>query len=292
MKYLTKCPKTHKERERALCLTIHQDFDKWIEVMKSQKYQYMIIGNETCPKTDKKHLQCYIYFKNARHFSALHKTFYPNHIEFAQYDAGTNKAYCSKESILFEDGEVPAQQGQRTDIQVCRDTVQNTNSMREVVNHATSVQGVRIAELWLKYHEPPRNFKPHVTWISGQSGIGKSRLAYEKAGPESYTCMKTGKWFEGYDAHENVIIDDIRKDFMKFNEFLQLIDRYAFRVECKGGSRQFVAKKIVITSIYRHEELWNTREDLYQLTRRIDECIHLGSDHEVTLPELDTQEIL
>jgi adenylate kinase family enzyme len=131
-----------------------------------------------------------------------------------------------------------------------------------------------MAEIWLKYHEAPRNWKPHVVWISGASGIGKSKLAYEMAGEENtYTCMKTGRWFEGYDAHETVIIDDIRKDFMKFAEFLQLIDRYTFRVECKGGSRQFLAKKIIITSIYPPEMLWSTREDIYQLTRRIDEQI-------------------
>jgi hypothetical protein len=189
---------------------------------------------------------------------------------------------------MFEDGD-PPRPGRRTDIDTCRDIVQDTSSMREVVSVATSVQGVRIAELWLKYHEAPRNFKPHVTWISGKSGIGKSKLAYEIAGDNPYTCMKTGKWFEGYDAHENVIIDDIRKDFMKYAEFLQLIDRYAFRVECKGGSRQFVAKKIVITSIFPHEQLWNTREDLYQLTRRIDECIHLGDAPEC---QIDDDEVI
>lgn len=264
-------------KHRSYCLTINNWSPAILHSLKEEKYKYILIGSEHAPDTGTPHLQVYISYPNARSFNAIKGSFPTAHIEPAIAGPDKNKTYCSKENLIFEGGDPPAP-GARTDIDTCRNIVQSTNSMREVVSHASSVQGVRIAELWLKYHEAPRNWKPHVTWISGPSGIGKSKLAYELAGPESYTCMKTGKWFEGYDGHENVLIDDIRKDFMKFAEFLQLIDRYAFRVECKGGSRQFLARKIVITSIYRHEALWNTREDLYQLTRRIDECIHLGDE--------------
>jgi len=50
------------------------------------------------------------------------------------------------------------------------------------------------------------------------------------------------------------------------------LDRYPFQVECKGGSRQFLAKNIYITSCYSPEQMFEGRvdEDLRQLTRRID----------------------
>jgi len=112
--------------------------------------------------------------------------------------------------------------------------------------------------------------KPYVEWYYGSTGTGKSKKAYEILGDECYTCLSTGKWFDGYDAHENVLIDDMRKDFMKFHELLRLLDRYAMRVECKGGTRQFVAKHIIITSCYHPKEMFETREDIQQLLRRID----------------------
>ena len=264
---------TKENKHRSYCLTINNWKDEHVQNLKCEKYKYIIIGNEHAPETNTPHLQVYIQYKNPITFNSLKKRFPTAHIEPSGGNAEQNQKYCSKEEVLYEDGDLP-KQGKRSDIEVCKDIIQDTNSMREVVRHATSVQGVRMAEIWLKYHEAPRNWKPHVVWISGASGIGKSKLAYEMAGEENtYTCMKTGRWFEGYDAHETVIIDDIRKDFMKFAEFLQLIDRYTFRVECKGGSRQFLAKKIIITSIYPPEMLWSTREDIYQLTRRIDEQI-------------------
>ena len=88
--------------------------------------------------------------------------------------------------------------------------------------------------------------------------------------------MSTGKWFEGYDGHKKVLIDDMRKDFMKFHELLRLLDRYPMRVEQKGTSRQFVANHIIITSAYNPAMLFETREDIHQLLRRIDNIEYLG----------------
>ena len=36
------------------------------------------------------------------------------------------------------------------------------------------------------------------------------------------------KWWEGYDGHEVVLLDDIRKDFCKFHELLTLLDIYPY----------------------------------------------------------------
>lgn len=142
--------------------------------------------------------------------------------------------------------------------------------MSEVVMVAKSYQSVKMAEQILKYHEKPRNAKPRVEWYYGPTETGKSRKAYEVLGEECYTCMSTGKWFEGYDAHTKVLIDDMRGDFFKFHELLRLLDRYAMRVETKGGSRQFLADHIIITSCRHPFDLFDTREDVQQLLRRID----------------------
>ena len=119
-------------------------------------------------------------------------------------------------------------------------------------------------------------------WFYGPTGSGKSRCA-EEMFPNAYWAMSTGKWWEGYDGQEVVIINDYRKDFCKFHELLNLLDRYPYRVECKGGSRQFTSKTIVITTPLSPEETWENRtsEDLGQLLRRIDNILFFGNGTEL-----------
>ena len=144
--------------------------------------------------------------------------------------------------------------------------------MRDIVPVAKSVQTVRMAEIHLKYFETKRNWKPEVIWCYGPTGSGKSKYAHETA-EDAFVALETGQWWEGYDQHEDVIIDDMRKDFVKFHTLLKLLDRYPFVIECKGGSRQFLAKRIFITTPLHPLELYDTREDVKQLTRRIDKCL-------------------
>ena len=86
------------------------------------------------------------------------------------------------------------------------------------------------------------------------------------------------KWWEGYDAHPNVLIDDFRKDFCTFHELLRILDRYPYRIEVKGTSRQLLAKRIIITCPYHPEIIYDTREDIGQLLRRITKIVYIGPE--------------
>ncbi len=58
---------------------------------------------------------------------------------------------------------------------------------------------------------------------------------------------------------------------MKFQYLLKLLDRYPFRVEVKGGFRQFRSDLIIITCPKPPEECYmEAGEDIDQLLRRID----------------------
>lgn len=61
--------------------------------------------------------------------------------------------------------------------------------MRDVVLQATSYQSVKMAEQILKYHEVKRNWKPIVRWFWGPSGTGKSHIAHEMLGEDTYVAM-------------------------------------------------------------------------------------------------------
>lgn len=278
-------------RHRNWCFTWNNPPEDALEQLKAFKgLRYFLFCKEIAPTTGTPHLQGFIILGDACTFTSL-KARNPNvsHWEKMLGKPIDSTIYCTKEakddSDVYEYGDPPAPSGSRTDIQIVKQIITNQPAegaaitMRSISAQVTSYQAIRHAELLFKYHEKPRTWKPYVIWYYGSTGTGKSRTAYEIT-DDPYTCMSTNRWFEGYDAHDDIIIDDMRKDFARFSELLRLLDRYAVRVETKGGSRQFLGKRIIITSCYSPEEMFRNRvdEDIGQLVRRIDEIIFLGDD--------------
>lgn len=256
-------------RSRAWCLTINNYTENDLETITNWKAEYKIVGDEI-GENGTPHLQIYFRNKEAKTFRRIKKEFPQAHIEIAKGDDLANKTYCSKQKILMEEG-TPKQQGKRNDIHEIRDMVKQGNNMRQILDVATSLQSVRMAEIHLKYFERKRDWKSLVKWYYGPTGTGKTKRAFEES-EDPYVCLDTNKWWEGYDGHKHVIIDDMRADFCKFHQLLKLLHEYAYTVECKGGSRQLLAEQIIITSCYSPQEMFRgkSEESLDQLLRRID----------------------
>ena len=145
-------------RSRTYCMTINNyDLDD-VETLKNMKYKYLIIGDEV-GESGTNHLQIYVHLKSQSKFSTIKKKFPKAHIEVAKGNDKQNKEYCSKQNILFEDGEV-SEQGKRTDIENVKEIIAEGGNMRDVVAVAKSVQSVRMAEITLKYFEKKRTWKP------------------------------------------------------------------------------------------------------------------------------------
>ena len=233
------------------------------------------------------HIQGYVRFKNACGLTAVRRYLPTAHWEPARgtdqenrtyicgpYDKGDKHKDENPEAV--ESGTIQVGRGHRSDIDTVRDLVKDGASFREVLDTSKSFQGVQWAMKALPYYEPPRSWKTEVIWLWGPTGTGKSHVAWEEAGVDAYAPVSF-KWWDGYDGHENVILDDIRSDWATYNQFLQLFDKYPFRVECKGGSRQFVAKKIWVTSPYDPPAFFQMEpEALNQLIRRITVVRHLA----------------
>uniref|UniRef100_UPI004048ADC4 RNA helicase domain-containing protein n=1 Tax=Polynucleobacter sp. TaxID=2029855 RepID=UPI004048ADC4 len=96
--------------------------------------------------------------------------------------------------------------------------------------------------------------------------------------PKAYWKPPTTKWWDGYDGESDIIIDDYRRDFCTFADLLRLLDRYPLQVEVKGGTINFNAKRIFITTPKSIENTWEgrTAEDIDQLKRRVTEEVMFG----------------
>ncbi len=260
-------------RSRGWTLTINNwtqaDYDNFM--LKAEDCKYAVVGKEV-GESGTPHLQCYVYYDNARHFDTIRKLFPGAHVEAAKGNAQQNDDYCSKEGDVTRIGTIP-RQGKRSDIDVVREIIEETGSMSQVVQQAPSYQACKMAEMILKYNEKPRTYgRRRVIWHWGDTGTGKT-FAVFKQHPDVFTPLSF-KWWDGYDGHEVVLLDDIRGDYCKFHEILMLTGERPFRVETKGGSRQAIYDVIYITSPFHPTDLWHTIEDKSQLLDRISEIRH------------------
>jgi len=85
----------------------------------------------------------------------------------------------------------------------------------------------------------------NVYW--GITGTGKSRRAWDEAGLDAFPKDPRTKFWDGYQGHEHVVIDEFRGD-IDIAHMLRWLDRYPVIIEIKCGATVFKAKKIWITS--------------------------------------------
>ena len=262
---------------RLFCVTdFERDRQFWVNLFEEGKVSWCLAGDEICPKTGNCHWQMVFYRENKQSVSAARKMMKGRHVILANGNVGENVAYCSKEKFLFEYGKRP-NQGARNDLMLIYELIKDGLGMKEMIEMGCNYQACRMAELALKYLEQPRksNIEMSIYWFWGSTGSGKTKTAAEMA-PNAWWSGKSLKWFEGYDAHDDVIIDDFRGDFCTFHELLRLLDRYEMRVENKGGSRQWKPKRIFITCPFHPEDVYLSVEDKGQLLRRITEIRLFG----------------
>lgn len=251
------------------CFTINNPTDDDTQQLAGIECNYIIYGEEV-GEEGTPHYQGYIEFRSNKRLNAMKKLMPRAHLEVRKGSQEQSIKYCKKDGLFHERGELTVpRQGKRTDLEKVREVVQTTGSMRAVVDSATSYQSIKFAEVMLKYVEPTRNSLPNVRWYYGDTGSGKTKAAIEEAGSDYWISGRNLKWWEGYDGHVNVILDDFRKDFCTFHELLRILDRYPYRVETKGGSRQLLATNIWVTTQFSPETIYDTREDVGQLLRRI-----------------------
>lgn len=232
---------------------------------------YGLLCREVAPTTGTNHLHFYLYFSNKKAWNSLKKDFPKANIQRAKGTAQQNYKYITKaDKDYFEFGERPTQ-GKRSDISTIYTAVKAGAKVRDIIPIATSMQSLKAAEFLMKYVEPQRNWSMEVHWFHGPTGSGKTLAAW-RLYPQAYN-KPAGKWWDGYDGHSEVIIDDFREGDIPFVELLKLFHEHPHQVEVKGGYRQFLAKKIVITTPHSPMNTFLSLrdEDFRQLTRRISE---------------------
>ncbi|WBG01488.1 replication-associated protein [Army ant associated cyclovirus 9] len=242
---------------RRFCFTIpnYTDDDvRRVQEFAKNESKYFVYGREICPRTGTPHLQGLCNLQRPRRFNTVKRLLTSKaHIERAAASDQRNKEYCSKEGDVWEFGE-PVGQGNRSDLQAVVDLVKNGERSIQRIADQCPIAFIKYSKgikEYIKLVHPiaDRDFKTDVYFYWGDPGSGKSRRALQEAeifGGSIYYKPR-GDWWDGYEQHDNVIIDDFY-GWIKYDEMLKICDRYPYRVPIKGGYEIFTTKRIWITS--------------------------------------------
>lgn len=294
-----------KGRHRGFCFTLNnytpEDFEifKGLENVKRPKITYAVCGKEI-GEQGTPHLQGYIKFANANegNWNTMRKWFPRARLEVARGTDIHNQTYCTEDGDFYEFG-TPSTQGSRSDLkkvhkEIIDKKIKNEREFFENDDVSVSNQSLQLARSCLKLYGPKRKLEkpPTVHWYFGESGSGKSLSAMrdiEYDGRPYYKCSSNGKWWDGYDGEKVVLIDDWRPEWCKYQDFLQILDLYEYKVEVKGGMKELEADTFYITSPLDPVRCWGN-EDPKQLIRRITNLRRYIGEEEFTASQANEED--
>ena len=194
------------------------------------------------------HLQGYVEFVNARTLSSVKAL--PGmgdavHLEVRRGTGLEALAYCMKDDTrvagpwFYPSHEeclaLCAQQGKRNDLLVIKRKIDDGVSNRDLW------QDEETFEPMMKFHKAfavykmvstvSRGWQPVIVSIIGPTDCGKTRWCHENF--PGLFVQSPGDWWDGYDGHETVLIDEMHGGRFKFSTLLQLLDRYPMNVPVK-----------------------------------------------------------
>lgn len=256
----------------AFLLTLNQV--EYFEELKSylielRYFQYMIACKEEAPTTGHKHIHIYVQFKRSTRLSI--KKLLGAHCDKCYGTPQQNKAYVGKGDVIFEYGSM-RQKGFLSIEEVKQMSVKDRNSlslvyynMVEKLNHSD--------EILFNTMMVQKNVK--VYYISGVSGIGKTRFAHFLIGKETFNVVKyRNKFWMGVTPNVRVALyDDWRDTHMDASEFLNFID---YNKQIMNIKNNFIINNytlIILTSVMQLEDIYKDAayEDREQWTRRVKE---------------------
>jgi len=243
---------------------------------------YLIAGKESCPTTDRIHLQGYVRFRNARRLSFIKRHVSDRlTLNIAGGSAQQNKTYCSKGGDYYESGTIP-KQGKRSDLAKAYAIAKAGGSIHDYLESDNPTwQGLQgfhrlAAVVSMKDMAGKKTGNKEVHWYYGASGSGKTYYARVN-NPDAWVSPAAGnlRWFDGYIGQKVAIFDEFHPDhFRKHVELAhRLLHPWDEAVEIKGATISWRPQKIYICSLFSPQDfakqVYSDDNAARQLLRRV-----------------------
>ncbi len=281
---------TSNRRSRLWCFTINADPEGFYDGLNAIYEFNRSHIRYICGQMEMEghlHFQGYIQLKMSQRMSWLKSNIsYGGHYEPQR---GTNtqaRDYTNKEETrvnqarqpYIEFGHFVKGRGTRTDLVAFKNAImQGTRKIDLLETYLSSMARYpKFYQMVRSMVRPTRTTDLIVRLNFGETGLGKSRYAYDNH-PQLYALpLSNSLWFDGYDLHETALLDDFAGAASKLtlNDTLRLLDRYPIQVQVKGSFAWWMPNLIIITTNVhpRNWYKWARREGQYRaLVRRISE---------------------
>lgn len=264
----------------------------------SDYIRYICGQIEKAPTTGQLHFQGYAQFKKSQNLTLVRQIISTTgHFEPQRGSNDQARDYCRKadtaeaEYPFIEFGIFTAGQGQRNDLVEFKDDVFSGKCKRDLIHEYPMIMAKyhRFYSTCRELMKPAIRTDLKVRLNIGKTGTGKTRYAFDTY-PDIYAVPVTNAtlWFDGYDAHEEVLFDDFcgSKSKIRLDTTLRLFDIYRLQVPIKGGFVWFEPKVIIVTTNLHPSEWYDFSsrwEQLNALARRFTEVALYRIDHPPTL---------
>ena len=270
---------THaRSKAKAWTLTINEPTEADRPRDEGRFLAYGIFGMEKAPTTGMPHIQGYVVYPKRVYFNVVKADFPRAHIEVARGTPDHNYAYCSKEGDFYEVGERP----EARTVAGHKASLENYESAYELAK-AGDLEAIpknMLTRYYRTYKQirddnlpmPADLDRTTGLWISGPSGVGKSRLARCYV---PFYHKRPNKWWDGYAGEPYVIMEDLDPTHRFLAHDLKIYcDRYAFPAEIKGGRVTARPQLVIITSQYTIEQVFaGDPETIEALNRRMKKIV-------------------
>lgn len=262
-------------KSRDYCFTLNNYTQDHIDAFQQVDCVYVVYGKER-GASGTPHLQGYIRFKSQKTMAAALKALPGKpHIETKKGTHAQAIDYCKKDGDVYERGTPPMTQAEKGD---CNKRRHEEAFAAAKAGRFDDIDADLLTRFYGTYKKVREDYLPKPAplnalsneWRYGPTGTGKTRTAYE-AYPDAFIKKANTKWWDGYIDQEVVIIDDFDKYHVQLGYELKIwLDHYPFPAERKGGTMMIRPKKIIVTSNYHPEDIWDDDRTLQPILRRVE----------------------